>query len=85
VREKVVIRRLLAFLVLCGFGWLLLRAGRAARSSRSAPPSSGTMVRDRVCNTFLPLSQALVIEVAGTRHYFCSETCRSTFLGRLPA
>jgi YHS domain-containing protein len=41
------------------------------------------MVRDRVCNTFLPQSRALELEVGGERHYFCSESCRDRFLAEL--
>lgn len=39
------------------------------------------MVRDRVCNTFLPRANALAEQAGGQTHYFCSETCRLRFLG----
>jgi YHS domain-containing protein len=38
------------------------------------------MVRDRVCNTFVPDGRALIERVDGEAHYFCSERCRSSFL-----
>jgi hypothetical protein len=38
------------------------------------------MVRDRVCNTFLPQSRALELKVGDERHYFCSEGCRDRYL-----
>ena len=38
------------------------------------------MVRDRVCNTFLPRSRALLVTVDGHEHCFCSERCRARFL-----
>jgi len=38
------------------------------------------MVRDRVCNTFLPRSRALTERIDADEHYFCSERCRGTFL-----
>lgn len=34
------------------------------------------MVRDRVCDTFLPRSRALVATVDGREQYFCSSQCR---------
>jgi hypothetical protein len=42
------------------------------------------MVRDRVCETFLPRSRALHLHHGEEEHFFCSETCRSTFLSRQP-
>jgi YHS domain-containing protein len=84
-----VIRRLLglALLVLAVMWWLRrLRAsfatqqpqGRAGASNagREAAP----LVRDRVCNTFLPRSRALTLRAGGAEHHFCSETCRAKFL-----
>jgi YHS domain-containing protein len=54
------------------------RQGSAARGR--IPPSEGEMVRDRVCNTFLPRDRALIVEHDGTTHFFCSESCRSRYL-----
>ena len=82
-------RRLLLLLlaVVALFWWLgrlLARARGAARPARrpvSGPPQGrGTMVRDRVCNTFLPRSRALVASVDGEDHFFCSEKCREAYL-----
>ena len=64
--------------------------GRPDSGPRGAnvPPRDNSaddrMVRDRVCNTFLPASKALTVRQAGEVHYFCSETCRSRFLGSEP-
>jgi len=38
------------------------------------------MVRDRVCNTFIPESKALRLQIGGEEHFFCSEACRDRFL-----
>jgi len=38
------------------------------------------MVRDRVCNTFLPRSRALSLHAGGEEHFFCSDACRAKFL-----
>ena len=39
-------------------------------------PRSLEMVRDRVCNTFLPRERALSALVDGREEHFCSAACR---------
>jgi YHS domain-containing protein len=86
-------RRILLLLlaILALFWWL----GRIFRSLRSPDAGSrpstqagsvpeGRMVRDRVCNTFLPVSRALRLEVGSEEHFFCSEACRQRFLAGRP-
>jgi YHS domain-containing protein len=83
------IRRLLLllFAVLFAAWWSrrLLSAARGSqpaaegRGSRREVKDLGPMVRDRVCNTFLPRSRALRLTVGSEEHYFCSETCRREF------
>ncbi len=51
-----------------------------APGERRAVPASTDLVRDRVCNTFLPRSSALVAAVNGETAFFCSETCRDRAL-----
>lgn len=82
------IRRLLV-LVIAAFGawWLMRRfANRVAvaeSSSRHAVPRfEGAMVRDRICQTFLPKSRALTVRQGEEEHFFCSDACRSAFLAR---
>jgi hypothetical protein len=59
----------------------LVRLWRAVatptHAPREAPRSGVTLVRDRVCNTFLPQERALRAAVGGREEYFCSEGCRS--------
>jgi YHS domain-containing protein len=82
-----VISQLFKFLLVAVAGWLISRvirgAVRPAAPGRAQPRRevAGEMVRDRVCNTFLPRSSALVERVGGETHYFCSEGCRLRFLG----
>lgn len=38
------------------------------------------MVKDEMCNTYLPKENALKIKVDGQEHYFCSKECRDRFL-----
>ena len=42
---------------------------------RREPPAT-EMVRDRVCDTFLPRSRALMAIVDGREQHFCSPECR---------
>lgn len=76
------------FLLLAGLfviAWLILRrmlAGARAgadRQRKSARPAGASteLVRDRVCNTFIPRSRALSLMEGDRTHYFCSEKCRS--------
>ena len=72
-------------LVFC-FGWLLRRivrtttTGSAAPRPRSPERHDEILVRDRVCNTYLPRSRALSLNVGNEQHFFCSEQCRRSFL-----
>lgn len=53
---------------------------RVERGRRPNGPPPEAMVRDRVCNTFLPRSRAIVERDEDGEHYFCSEACRGKFL-----
>ncbi len=52
----------------------------AAPGRRGSPPGAVTeqLVRDRVCDTYLPRSRALrEVDADGREHFFCSEECRA--------
>ena len=53
---------------------------RAARGGEATD-----LVRDRVCNTFLPRASALVAQVGGREEHFCSAACRDKALALLKA
>lgn len=78
------IRRLGVLLALLGIAWLvarMIRDVRPRRRSASDPlERDAPMVRDRVCNTFLPRAQAVVARFGADEHFFCSESCRQKFL-----
>jgi YHS domain-containing protein len=38
------------------------------------------MVKDEMCNTYLPKEDALKANYAGKDYYFCSKECRQKFL-----
>lgn len=77
------IRRLLLFLAaLVAAIWWMRRsrrkpaAGSAARRSVPEDAAADPMVRDRVCNTFLPRSRAITAGSGENELFFCSEACR---------
>jgi len=83
-----VIRRLLVLLVAAVGAWWLLRrlAGNFGVESparrQAVPRFEGAMVRDRICQTFLPKSRALMVRQGDEEHFFCSDACRAAFLAR---
>jgi len=40
---------------------------------------NGEMVKDPICQTYIPTSLALQKTINGQRYYFCSEECASKF------
>ena len=79
--------RIVGLVALAAAGWLISRWVRGAgsplrgpRRPNAAPPGAEAMIRDRVCNTFLPRSKALVLTPAGQEYGFCSQRCRTRFL-----
>ena len=83
-------RFLLLFLAALALFWWIGRMMKRLRGPAPAQRSQGRrgeeeagqgpMVRDRVCNTFLPRARALRLESGTEEHFFCSETCRDRFL-----
>jgi YHS domain-containing protein len=59
---------------LFGGGGRPATAGRPG--GRSAARPAEDLVRDRVCNTHVPRSRALVANIDGHEEYFCSPACR---------
>jgi hypothetical protein len=68
-----VVRFVLRFLVSVVEGY----RGTPPRGRGAPPPPPATdLVRDRVCDTFVPRSRALVATVNGKEQHFCSPACR---------
>lgn len=72
---------LLAVALVTLFVWVR-RLLRPARPGRAEAPRGGSMVRDRVCNTFVPRDGALRLRDAAGEHFFCSESCRDAHQAR---
>ncbi len=90
------LRFLLRLVALGAAAGLAYRAVRTmtGQDARRVPPkrtdpgkldAEEPMVRDRVCNTFLPRSKALDLTVDGQTLFFCSEACRRSFESRAAA
>ena len=71
------------YLVRLLLGWLRGLA-RPAAGRDEAPANRGQvaadLVRDRVCNTFLPRERAVRAVIDGHEEYFCSTACRDRAL-----
>jgi hypothetical protein len=59
-----------------------LRQQTATGPGPGAPAGSdaGEMVRDRICNTFVPRERALRALIGGQEAHFCSAACRDRAL-----
>lgn len=69
-----------AMLILRRLAGALAPPGRDRAAAGRRPARTTELVRDRVCNTFIPRDRALEASASGQTHYFCSEPCRSRFL-----
>ena len=77
--------RVVAVILLLRFAVRLLASWlRPATPSREAPGpaarSARDLVRDRICNTFVPRDSALVATIGGHEEHFCSAACRDQAL-----
>jgi hypothetical protein len=79
-----VILRFLAFLLLLRFLFrfvgAVVRGYREADARETAAAAARELVRDRICNTFLPKDRALSATVHGQVEHFCSAACRDRAL-----
>jgi len=72
---------LVRFLVVLFVVRLGLRLWVGGRSAPAPESRSGDLVRDRVCNTYLPRERALAVVVGGRTEHFCSAACRDLTRG----
>jgi uncharacterized protein len=71
---------LIAAYLIYAFLRFLFSPRRPSRSNRPRSRLSGRMVKDEVCNTYLPEDEAILEKADGVDHYFCSQDCRQQFL-----
>lgn len=79
------------FIFYCLLAYLVIRLvsfwrkiGSASKSGAPVPPArtsgSGVMVKDEVCQTYLPRENALREVIDGQEAFFCSADCRRKHL-----
>ena len=78
---QIVVALLVLRILLRGFA-AFVRALRSpdAPAPKRDPAGSTDLIRDRVCNTFLPREHALRALVSGREEHFCSTECRDKAL-----
>jgi len=77
--------RLLAVFLLIRFvlrlvGSFLRPAPRSSGPPRAPAAPARDLVRDRICNTFVPRDRALTAIVGAREEHFCSAACRDQAL-----
>jgi uncharacterized protein len=67
--------------------WLILKvvgfftsAGQSRKRPRQPKRLSGVMVKDEICNTYIPKEEAIREVRDGREFFFCSQDCRQKFL-----
>jgi len=76
---KLILYSLLAY----GFYMIIRFFSSLSKSVKTPSPqqkTSGVMVKDESCNTYLPREDAIKELHEGKEYFFCSDTCRQKFL-----
>ena len=68
--------------VIYKFVMFVLAPRRRQRTGARTGGQSGVMVKDEVCNTYLPREDAVLETVDGIKHYFLFQACRGAFLAQ---
>jgi len=72
--------RLVFYAFLIYLAYLVIRIYRAVTRRRRSPERprriQGVMVKDEICNTYIPREEAIREVRNGREHFFCSEECR---------
>lgn len=75
--------RFILFLFIAYVAFLFVRIYLGLKRAKTRPPTPrqvrGVMVKDEICETYIPREEALTDVRGGVEHYFCSEECRRKF------
>jgi len=78
--------KIIFYALLVYVGYLFFRffraLNKASKPPRASKGTSGIMVKDDICNTYLPKENAIRQVHEGKEYYFCSSECRQKFLGQ---
>jgi YHS domain-containing protein len=76
--------KIIFYTLLVYVGYLFFRffraLNKASKPPRASKGASGIMVKDDICNTYLPKENAIRQVYEGKEYYFCSSECRQKFL-----
>jgi YHS domain-containing protein len=76
---KIIFYALLAFIIYQTIRFFQT-VNKVRRTHRSQNRPSGVMVKDDICNTYLPKDDAIKETSEGKEYYFCSQECRKKFV-----
>ena len=79
---KVALIRYLIIFTFIYFCYRLIRyliAPSAGDHDNAKTPIGTDMVKDPNCNTYIPLKSAIVGNIKGKSHYFCSKECENEY------
>lgn len=73
------------YLIFAAFIYIAYKMIRSVSVRSIEPPDTARtaigedMVKDPNCNTYIPLKSAIVANIKGKSHYFCSKECEKEF------
>jgi YHS domain-containing protein len=70
-----VFRLIFYLILLVALYWVVKRAIVSPRKSIPDPDSGEDLVRDPVCECYIPKSQSFRVSVNGKKLFFCSQDC----------
>jgi YHS domain-containing protein len=79
---KLLILLVVGYLLYRSFkSWFLLNAGaKKTPVEKKARDIEDVMVKDPVCEVFIPKREAIHLQAEGKNYYFCSDQCKDVFL-----
>lgn len=76
---RIVLYALLAYIIY-KFIRIYQRLSKKSSTPAQTKKSAGLMVKDEICNTYLPKEEAIKEIIEGKEYFFCSKECRQKFL-----
>ena len=76
---RIIFYAVLAYFVLRVFRFFQTLGKRTIPTQRSSKKLSGIMVKDEICQTYLPKEDAIREIRKGKEYFFCSKECQKKF------
>ena len=77
---RLIFYAVLAYFVLRVFRFFMTLGKRTITTQRPSKKLSGIMVKDEICQTYLPKEDAIREVRKGKEHFFCSKECQKKSL-----